>query len=97
MLVSEIGSALTDALGGSLSQAQLDSLSSLVPLPDSALDREFFILVAAFAERLFCYGQFLMILPVMYYFICSLILHYTLYKDIILLSVKFICISITSA
>lgn len=58
MLLTELGSALKDALGGSLKQAHLDRLSGLVPLPELALDKELFILAAAFAERLFCYGEY---------------------------------------
>lgn len=55
MLVGDFGAALGDALGGSLDEAQLKRLTDLLPLPDEALDKEFFVLVAAFAERFFCY------------------------------------------
>ena len=58
MLVGDFGDALGDALGGSLDEAQLQRLSDLLPLPEEALDKEFFVLVAAFAERFFCYGEF---------------------------------------
>ncbi|XP_037802888.1 uncharacterized protein LOC119597392 isoform X2 [Penaeus monodon] len=55
VLVEDFGSALGDALGAQLKEAQLDRLKELVPLPEVALEREFFVLIAAFAERLFCY------------------------------------------
>ncbi|KAK7070667.1 hypothetical protein SK128_012477 [Halocaridina rubra] len=55
LLVSDFGKALGDALGGRLTDAQLGRLTGLVPLPEKALDKEFFVLIAAFAERLFCY------------------------------------------
>nr|XP_053630698.1 uncharacterized protein LOC128687326 [Cherax quadricarinatus] len=55
LLVSDFGAALGDALGGTLTEAQLGRLAGLTPLPDLAMDREFFVLVSAFAERLFCY------------------------------------------
>lgn len=55
VLVEDFGPALGDALGAQLKEAQLDRLKELVPLPEVALEREFFVLIAAFAERLFCY------------------------------------------
>ncbi|KAG7154843.1 hypothetical protein Hamer_G025384 [Homarus americanus] len=55
LLVDDVGAALGDALGGHLTEAQLGRLTSLVPLPDVSLDRDFFVLISAFAERLFCY------------------------------------------
>ncbi|XP_063842675.1 uncharacterized protein LOC135090177 [Scylla paramamosain] len=55
MLVGDFRAALGDALGGSLDEAQLQRLTDLLPLPEEAMDKEFFVLVAAFAERFFCY------------------------------------------
>ncbi|XP_071547583.1 uncharacterized protein [Panulirus ornatus] len=55
MLTSDFGEALGNALGGSVTKEQLTRLSALVTLPDLALDRDYFILISAFAERLFCY------------------------------------------
>ncbi|KAG0728688.1 hypothetical protein GWK47_031956 [Chionoecetes opilio] len=55
MLVEDFSHALGDALGGTLDGAQLGRLTDLLPLPREALDKDFFVLVAAFAERFFCY------------------------------------------
>ncbi|XP_068249027.1 uncharacterized protein [Palaemon carinicauda] len=55
LLVGDFGKALGDALGGNLTENQIEKLTSMVPLPEEALDKDFFILIAAFAERLFCY------------------------------------------
>ncbi|XP_066984508.1 uncharacterized protein [Macrobrachium rosenbergii] len=55
LLTSDFGKALGDALGGELSETQLEKLTSMVPLPEEAMDKDFFVLIAAFAERLFCY------------------------------------------
>ena len=57
LLVSDVRKCLVDALGGEVSEDHMSRLLALIPLSGEHIEKENFVIVAALAERLFCYGN----------------------------------------